>query len=142
MSPRALQTRLLRMVQGASGSRLSPVMRTFWRGIAAFLLFMQVAAAAAPCGDHVACGPQAQHASTNLLDRHLGAGTEPCLNEAVSASQVQAIDAAVLMPELAPAFTVVALWPPRLSVRVPQARQYAAPFAQVPRFLAFRRLLR
>lgn len=130
------------MVKRASVVNVSPLICFFWRCVAAFILFAQVAAAAEPCRDYTACGSGTQHASCSVLDRHHGDRTEFCANEFVPASQAPVIDPANLVPDLGPAIAVVALWPPTPAVLVSQAQRDAEPFAPVPRFLTFRRLLR
>jgi len=141
-SSRAPWNRLRRMVQGASSPRLSSAIRSFWRGLAVFVLFVQIAAAAIPCADASPCGHGAQHASANVLDRHHGIGSELCASAFVPANQVPAIDPTLLVPDLGPAIAVAALWPSAPAVQVAQARQVVQPFAPLPRFLTFGRLLR
>ncbi len=130
------------MVKGTSADSVSPVMRFFWRGLVVFILFGQVAAAAEPCRDLGSCGSGTQHMSSGALDRHHQDRTEVCANEFVPASQVPAIDPAIPVPPLGPTIAVVALWPPTPAMTVSPARQDAEPFAPVPRFMTFGRLLR
>lgn len=130
------------MVTTASATNISPVIRLLWRCVGAFILFGQVATAAEVCHDYNACGSGAQHASSGVVDRHHGDRTEFCADEYVPASQVPATYSATPVPDLGPAITVVALWPPTPAVQLPQAQRDAEPSAHVPRFLTLRRLLR
>lgn len=126
----------------ASGSHLSPAIRLFWRCLAVFILFAQVAAAAEPCPDRISCGQGVLHASAHAIDRHHEDSPEFCASQFVPAIQGPAIDPASLVPDLGPVFTIVALWPPSPRVQETLAQQDAEPFAPVPRFLSLRRLLR
>jgi hypothetical protein len=70
----------------ASGSRLSPAIRLFWRCLAVFIVFAQVAAAAEPCPDRISCGQGALHARAHAIDRHHGSSPEFCPSQFVQAS--------------------------------------------------------
>lgn len=130
------------MVTGSSGTRVQPVLRRFWLCAVVLMLFMQLALASEPCRDLTPCGQGAQHAGYVAGNGLHGERSAPCADIYVVASQLPAIDSALLAPAMGPATVVAALWQPWAQAPAPQPRSDAEPFVSVPRFLAFGRLLR
>jgi hypothetical protein len=106
------------------------------------MVFVQVAAAAATCFDHVGGERIAPQACGQALDQQHGAGDAICASEFLPANQMAADEPILRVPDPGPMLAVAALWPPAPQMRAQHAAPVAAPFASVPRFLTFGRLLR
>lgn len=136
------QPRLPRMVNGLSATCGTSRTRWFVRGLAALMVFVQLAAAAAACPDYAHGQHGVPQNCAPVADPDGGASDQICASDFAPANQAPASERTVQLPDLGPPVAVAALWPPAPSAQQAQPRHDAAPLSPVPRFLTLGRLLR
>jgi hypothetical protein len=130
------------MVNGLSATCATSRTRWFLRGLAALMVFVQLAAAAAACPDYAHGGHGVPQNCPPVTDPHQGTSDQICASSFAPTNQAPASERTVQLPELGPPVAVAALWPPAPPAQQAQPRLDAAPLSPVPRFLTFLRLLR
>ena len=118
------------------------VNKLFARCLAAFMVFVQVVAAAATCPDFGSSARGTGHACAQRFDAHSGGGEILCASDFVPADQMPPGDPLVAEPDLGPVIAVAPALPQAPTARQATPRHDVAPCAPVPRFLLFGRLLR
>jgi hypothetical protein len=131
------------MRNGYVNIRLTPAVRFFWRCLAVFLVFAQVASAAGLCLGPTPGTSSALQASSVDCDPHDGNSGMVCASDLVPADQVTASEHRVdfpALPDLAPGFALVLVQAP---ITLPWGRLTwsESPPPPLPHFLQFERLL-